>query len=180
MGLRMSDEDLARLSIRSRMALALQSVESVVVLHGWSSPPPLCRVLDLLWDFCSAEWFNEWERSVDEGCGELIAHAWYLDGMSVPEDRMAEDAPLRVLSDDLILVLNRCVEIGKCHLYSAIDGVGESSIRHLQWVLAWAREKGVETLDFRPFLTFSFDEELGWGSPFDPSPFRQLAGAGRM
>lgn len=161
---------LAWMCIPARVAYGLACIERAAVAEGLVEPV-LDDALDLLWRYCSLENATPWVEAVDARLMNVQAHASFLYDGRVPEDRMADDDPLRVLPDAYILAINECIIAATCELYVAMDGISERSIVAILEVIDWLGRRGVTPPAIEPFLAHPFGEH-GWGRPFDPAPLR--------
>ena len=70
--------------------------------------------------------------------------------------------------DKSIDILTRAIyELGISHAYTVIEGCGESSLKSLEKIVDLMIENKFPLPSINPFLSFSIEENRGWGNKFD-------------
>lgn len=136
--------ELARLSIRGRMAQALECFEALTSAGVIASGPALEKFVEQLWVFTHSHDLGKWEWHTCEAVSDVMSTA----------------PPVPVLIELLVQ------EIGRSNLYGAITGYGVESVVGVCGVECAAMTLGVVPPAQRAVRGFGFDEWHGWGKGF--------------
>jgi hypothetical protein len=152
---------LESVSIRGRMAFAVDSVQAWVDQDGFDGPA-LRSLLELMVEFCSSADLGDWDRK----CIEAAASSMIREETGSPSLVEAVDAAIE--------------DVGRGDLFGGVIGVSLTTLNGALRVARLAAAAGVSLPSLGSYAFSSFDEVHGWGLEIhrvSPEHWQHLASA---
>ncbi|BFH16814.1 hypothetical protein WJ0W_005034 [Paenibacillus melissococcoides] len=166
----MNMEKFKSISLRGRVAYGISCFENALIaskydLNDWK------LVLKYLWEFTSIQYLDDWNDVVVELIpSNLMEFKTYEEHQF---ERLSKDEFLYLYnlyqySDEIIDTLLRNIyDLGISHVYTVIEGYGESSLMSLERLINFMIVNNLPLPDIGSFLKFHIEENKGWGNKFD-------------
>lgn len=157
------------ISLRGRIAYGIMCAENyALVKHPERDWKP---VFTELWRISDDIMWDDWADRVADLLPEYIH-----EGDSYDEDEFSwiDEAGFEKLkalyagmSEGWSTIIRDIFDMEEEYAYSSIPGKGTASIRMLEEIIGTLRSEGVELPDAKKVAFSRFEEDDGWGKPFD-------------
>ncbi|MDR9856627.1 hypothetical protein RJP21_23775 [Paenibacillus sp. VCA1] len=163
-------EKFKNISFRGRVAYGISCFENALIalkydLNDWKF------ILNYLWDFTSIQYLDDWNDIVVELIPENL-----LEFKTYEEEefeRLSKEEFIYLynlyqnVDKSIDILIRNIYELGISHAYTVIEGYGESSLKSLDRIIKFMIENKFPLPSLDPFLSFSIEENRGWGNKFD-------------
>ncbi|BAU29063.1 hypothetical protein DFP93_10387 [Aneurinibacillus soli] len=173
----MNMEKFKHISFRGRVAYGISCFENALIalkydLNDWRV------VLNYLWEFTSIQYLDDWNDVAVELIPENL-----LEFKAYEEEefeRLSKDEFVYLYNlyqniDESIDTLLRAIyDLGISHVYTVIEGYGESSLKNLERLINFMIINNFPLPDIEPFLKSSIEENRGWGNKFEGAKLSKI------
>lgn len=170
-------EKFKNISFRGRVAYGISCFENSLIalkydLNDWKI------ILNYLWEFTSIQYLDDWNDIVVELIPENL-----LEFKTYEEEefeRLSKDEFVFLykiyqnVDESIEILLRGIYELGISHAYTVIEGYGESSLKSLERIIKFMIEKKFPLPSIDPFLSFTIEENRGWGNKFDGASLSKI------
>lgn len=158
-------EDFTMMPIFSRIAYSLRCLEKSLIFYNCSIDK-WSWVLEKLWEFSSAQWFDEWCYEVTCYLPNIILEEKYTSENYeyISEEQYNRLYNLYSESNKIVLeILELVYEISEVEIYSRIANYSQDTLMVLKKIVEVMNANNIELPDFSDLSRISFDINRGWG-----------------
>lgn len=166
----MEKNDFKNISLRGRVSYAICCFENTL-LHLKYNVNDWKIVLEYLWEFTSIEYLDDWSGTIVEIIPTNLLE--FKDYEKHEFEYINEETfnylynLYQNIDEKIDDLMNAIYDIGVSHIYSIIEGYGQSSLDALDIVLEFMNENNILLPDIKIFKKYSIEENRGWGNRFD-------------
>ncbi len=162
-------EDLKTISIRGRMAFAIQCIDNYIHFKNINNfEAELTLVIDKLKEFLTSNTLDVWDEQVRDLLPSSILDNHPQNNLEDYEyvdfeiAKKLEEA-YRSLPIDLINIIDYSAAIGSNNLYECIVGFSSKTLTPLLNIIKVLRASNIELPEIDKYLDYKFIKEEGWG-----------------
>ncbi|WP_338555851.1 hypothetical protein [Paenibacillus sp. KS-LC4] len=166
----MNIDKFINISMRGRVAYGISCLENALLsfkydLNDWKI------VLNYLWEFTSIQYLDDWNDAAVELIPENLLEFRMYEEHEFERLSKQEFVYLYNLYQDIDVSIDKLIrsiyELGVSHVYTEIEGYGESSLKSLERLVNVMFINNFPLPSIEPFLKYSIKENRGWGNKFE-------------